>query len=103
MEPGNYHYVVVDQHDQIHTAFGQVEIEGVVQEYKLDNDYQQLITLPLDVKTTADSSDVVTSTSVESGDATHSPATSLRASGQSDFETVSDEILQVYALIHFGV
>ncbi|WP_207587112.1 hypothetical protein [Halomontanus rarus] len=88
MEPGKYHYVVVDDEDQVHTAFGTVDIDGEVAEYKLDRDYQQLITLPLDQKTTADSSDVVTQTQVESGDSIYSPATSLRGNSQDDFETV---------------
>lgn len=88
IEPGAYDYAVVDQHGQVHDAFGSVEIKGEVQEYKLDQDYQQLVTLPLDQKTLANSADVVTSTSVESGDAVYSPDTSLRASGETDFETV---------------
>lgn len=88
IEPDRYHYAVVDQHGQVHNAFGTVDIESEVQEYKLDRNYQQLVTLPLDQQTKANSADVVTSTSVESGDATYSPDTSLRASGQSDFETV---------------
>ncbi|NUB91106.1 hypothetical protein HT576_08740 [Haloterrigena sp. SYSU A121-1] len=88
MEPGEYHYVVVDDQDQVHTAFGTVDIKGEVEEYKLDRDYQQLVTLPLDEKTTADSSDISTQTQVESGDNIYSPATSLRGNSQDGFETV---------------
>ncbi|WP_226005966.1 hypothetical protein [Natrinema salinisoli] len=88
MEPGEYHYVVVDGQDQVHPAFGSVEIDGEVAEYKLDRDYQQLVNLPLDEKTTADSSDVSTQTQVESGDNVYSPATSLRGNSQDGFETV---------------